>query len=83
MVTISMTVETNAGGRWHIEDYIAVKLRSDDRLRRVVLDRSPRTPSAPPERTARLDYTSPFLVASLQAKGGVGLLYLKLSLIHI
>lgn len=31
-ITISVTAETNAGGRKHMEDYIAVNLSPDDEL---------------------------------------------------
>ena len=34
-ITISVTAETNAGGRRHMEDYLAVKLCPNDRLRQV------------------------------------------------
>ena len=34
-IKISVTAETNAGGRRHMEDYLAVKLYPNDRLRQV------------------------------------------------
>lgn len=34
-ITISVTAETNAGGRRHMEDYLAVKLCPNERLRQV------------------------------------------------
>ena len=34
-VTISVTAETNAGGRKHMEDYIAVNLSPNDSLRAI------------------------------------------------
>ena len=34
-VTISVTAETNAGGRKHMEDYIAVNLSPNEKLRKL------------------------------------------------
>lgn len=34
-ITISVTAETNAGGRRHMEDYLAVKLQPNEKLLQV------------------------------------------------